>query len=197
MRLVHPPWCSRAGGTRLQHNVSRGSSQHRRGPPGGTIFTQCPELLWKIWSLWLPRTSCLRVHPLDAQQWRLPTANRPSHGANQVPFLITNAYLFIVRVWLTWLSESIIRVSALSLTRLQLSGTNSLFLSTILPLSALFYNLPWKPFPFLQSQCPACPDMQLVCVCVCACVRVQVCVCVCAFMLYALNFDKYVFVENV
>ena len=32
-------------------------------------------------------------------------------------------------------------VSALSLTRLQLSGTNSLFLSAILPLSALF-NLP-------------------------------------------------------
>ena len=36
-------------------------------------------------------------------------------------------------------------VSALSLSRLQLSGTNSLFLSTILPLSALL-NLPWKPF---------------------------------------------------
>ena len=32
-------------------------------------------------------------------------------------------------------------VSALSLTRLQLSGTNSLFLSAILPLSALL-NLP-------------------------------------------------------
>ena len=42
-----------------------------------------------------------------------------------------------------------------------------------------------------------------VCVCVCAraCVRerVSVCVreCVCAFMLHALNFDKYVFVKNV
>ena len=32
-----------------------------------------------------------------------------------------------------------------------------------------------------------------VCVCVCVCV----CAGVCAFMLYALNFDKYVFVENV
>ena len=34
---------------------------------------------------------------------------------------------------------------------------------------------------------------------VCVCVRVQVWVhaCVRAFMLYALNFDKYVFVENV
>ena len=98
-------------------------------------------------------------------------------------------------------------VSALSLTRLQLSGTNSLFLSAILPLSALL-NFPRKPLsfqkPFLQSHCP---DMRLVCVCVCvcvyarACVRVRVCVCacvcVCAFMLYALNFDKYVFVENV
>ena len=38
-------------------------------------------------------------------------------------------------------------VSALSLTRLQLFGTNSLFLSTILPLSALI-NLLWKPFSF-------------------------------------------------
>ena len=35
-------------------------------------------------------------------------------------------------------------VSTLSLNRLQLSGTNSLFLSAILPLSALL-NLPWKP----------------------------------------------------
>ena len=45
-----------------------------------------------------------------------------------------------------------------------------------------------------------------MCVCVCVCVRVRACVracaslCVCAcvraFMLYALNFDKYVFVEN-
>ena len=32
-----------------------------------------------------------------------------------------------------------------------------------------------------------------VCVCVCACVHVLVC----AFILYALNFDKYVFVKNV
>ena len=57
--------------------------------------------------------------------------------------------------------------------------------------------------------------MRLVCVCVRACVRACVCVCVCVgaracvcesvcvracvreFMLYALNFDKYVFVENV
>ena len=38
-------------------------------------------------------------------------------------------------------------VSVLSLTRLQLSGTNSLFLSAILPLSPLL-NLPWKPFSF-------------------------------------------------
>ena len=72
-------------------------------------------------------------------------------------------------------------VSTLSLTRLWLSGTNSLFLSAILPLSALL-NLPWKPFsfykPFLQSHCP---DMWLVCVCVCVCVCmcVFVCVCVC------------------
>ena len=44
-----------------------------------------------------------------------------------------------------------------------------------------------------------------VCVCVCVCARVRACVCesVCvracvrAFMLYASNFDKYVFVENV
>ena len=38
-------------------------------------------------------------------------------------------------------------VSILSLTRFQLPGTNSLFLSAILPLSALL-NLPWKPFSF-------------------------------------------------
>ena len=38
-------------------------------------------------------------------------------------------------------------VSALSLTRLQLFGINSLFLSAILPLSALL-NLPWKLFSF-------------------------------------------------
>ena len=38
-------------------------------------------------------------------------------------------------------------VSALSLTRLHLSGTNSLFLSAILPLSAPL-NRPWKPFSF-------------------------------------------------
>ena len=38
-----------------------------------------------------------------------------------------------------------------------------------------------------------------VCVCARACVCESVCVraCVRAFMLYALNFDKYVFVENV
>ena len=45
--------------------------------------------------------------------------------------------------------------------------------------------------PFLQSHCPDCPDMRLVCVCVCVCTRAcvceSVCACVCAFMLYALN----------
>ena len=50
-----------------------------------------------------------------------------------------------------WISGFVILachvVSALSLTRFQLSGTNSLFLSTIPPLSALL-NLPWKPFSF-------------------------------------------------
>ena len=35
------------------------------------------------------------------------------------------------------------------------------------------------------------PDMRLVCVCV------HACTCVCAFMLYALNFDKNVIVQNV
>ena len=39
-----------------------------------------------------------------------------------------------------------------------------------------------------------------VCVCVYVCMHVCaslcVCACVCAFILYALNFDKYVFVEN-
>ena len=43
------------------------------------------------------------------------------------------------------LSEQSPVVSALSLTRLQLPGTNSLFLYAILPLSALL-NIPWKPF---------------------------------------------------
>ena len=51
---------------------------------------------------------------------------------------------------------------------------------------------------FLQSHCP---DLRLVCVCARAraCVYESVCLraCVRAFMLYALNFDKYVFVENV
>ena len=74
-------------------------------------------------------------------------------------------------------------VSALSLTRLQLSGTNSLFLSAVLPLSALL-NLPWKPFsfwkPFLQSHCPDCPNTRLVCVYIYICVCVCECACVCA-----------------
>ena len=48
-------------------------------------------------------------------------------------------------------------VSTLSLTRLQLPGTSSPFLSAILPLTALS-NLLWKPFAFqkhfLRSHCP-------------------------------------------
>ena len=40
-----------------------------------------------------------------------------------------------------------------------------------------------------------------MCLCVCVCVRTRailcLCACVRAFMLYALNFDEYVFVENV
>ena len=78
-------------------------------------------------------------------------------------------------------SEQSHGVSALSLTRLQLSGTNSLFLSAILLLSALL-NLSWKPFsfkkPFLQSYCPDCADMRLVCVCVCVRTCASLCVCV-------------------
>ena len=81
-------------------------------------------------------------------------------------------------------SEKSLVVSTLSLNRLQLSGTNSLFLSVILLLSVLL-NLPSKPFffqkPFLQSHCP-----DMICVCVCARARVRGC----AFMLYALNFDN-------
>ena len=49
--------------------------------------------------------------------------------------------------------------------------------------------------------CVCVPASVCVYVCVCARARVRACVCesAClrAFMLYALNFDKYVFVENV
>ena len=83
-------------------------------------------------------------------------------------------------------------VSALSLTRIQLSGTNSLFLSTVLPLSALL-NLPWKPFSFKYLFFSL---IALICDW-CVCAHTCLCVCVYAFTLYALNFDKYVFVENV
>ena len=44
-------------------------------------------------------------------------------------------------------SETLSKCCIQALTRLQLSGTNSLFLSAILPLSALL-NLPWKSFSF-------------------------------------------------
>ena len=67
-------------------------------------------------------------------------------------------------------------VSALSLTRLQLSGTNSLFLSVILPLSVLL-NVPWKPLSFqkafLQAHHPGIRP------------SVHVCVYLCMFVLYA------------
>ena len=66
-------------------------------------------------------------------------------------------------------------VSALSLTRLQLFGTNSLFLSAILPLSALL-NLPWKPL-FKNLFFSLIALIRNWCECVCA-VRVRVCVCV-------------------
>ena len=73
-------------------------------------------------------------------------------------------------------------------SRLQLSGTKSLFLSVILTLLVLLH-LPWKPFsvqkPFL-SPIALIHDSVCVCVCVCvcdtcvrACVRACVCVCVC------------------
>ena len=62
--------------------------------------------------------------------------------------LSTLAALFAVRkggfVVVVFLSAV---VSALSLTRVQLSGTNCLFLCAILPLSALL-NLPLKHFSF-------------------------------------------------
>ena len=73
-------------------------------------------------------------------------------------------------------------VSALSLTRLQLSGTNSLFLSDVLTLSALL-NLPWKPFSFGKLIFSLIALIALICdwcVCVCACVRACVRACVCA-----------------
>ena len=70
-------------------------------------------------------------------------------------------------------------VSAVSLTRLQLSGTNSLFLSAILPLSALlnlienlslFKNL---FFSLIAQICDWCVRVR-VCVCACVCVCIHV-----------------------
>ena len=77
-------------------------------------------------------------------------------------------------------------VSILSLTRLQLSGTNSLFLLIMLPLSVLFKSS-LKTFLFSKtfSSVPLPWDTS---VCVCACV------CVC--MLYALNLKKYVHLKK-
>ena len=81
---------------------------------------------------------------------------------------------------------------------------NQLFLSAVLPLSALL-NLPWKLLSlktttFLHSHCP---EMRLVCVCVhihvhahvcvCVCVCARTCVGLCVFMLHALNFDNIYF----
>ena len=83
-------------------------------------------------------------------------------------------------------------VSALSLTRLQLSGTNSLFLSTILPLSALL-NLAWKPFSFLKTFSSVSLPWYATGVCVCACMCVCVCVCV---HVVCVEFWQYVLVKN-
>ena len=87
-------------------------------------------------------------------------------------------------------------VSALSLTKLQLHGTNSPLLSVTHPLLVLS-NLPGKPFSFrklfLHSHCPEVPVCVKVCACararararvcvcvsVCLCVCVSVCLCVC------------------
>ena len=65
-------------------------------------------------------------------------------------------------------------VSALSLTRLQLSGISSLFLSVILPLSApenlsLFINLFFSFIALIALICDCC---MYICVCVCVCSRV-------------------------
>ena len=68
-------------------------------------------------------------------------------------------------------------VSALSLSRLQLSGTNSLFLPTILPLSALI-NLPWKPFSFWKPFSSVSLPWYATGVCVCMCASLCVCVCI-------------------
>ena len=60
-----------------------------------------------------------------------------------------------------------------------------------------------KPFFFslIALIAQICDWGVCVCVCVCVCARARacanLCVCVCAFMLYALIFDKYVFVEIV
>ena len=69
-------------------------------------------------------------------------------------------------------------VKALSRTRLQLPGTNSLLPSVMLPPS-LLSNLSWKPFSFhrtlLQIHCLE------ICVCVCVCVLVSPFIVTCVF----------------
>ena len=86
-----------------------------------------------------------RLHPINF----LPSAVvcKLFKGIGEV-FITTGGQLSrVFRIPSFWTMSFRHLVSALSLTRLQLSGTNSLFLFAILPLSALL-NLPWKPFSF-------------------------------------------------
>ena len=81
-------------------------------------------------------------------------------------------------------------VSALSITKLQQHGTNSLLLSVMHPLSVPS-SLPWKPYYF-QSPCPEV----LVCVKVCVCVRVcaSVGAYVCSLRILIFDVQMYIYV---
>ena len=145
----------------------------------------------------LTRLACIHTRAIYTSAPPSPTVSTPLWGSN------TNCLCFALRSFLIRLpstfqnftftlppssstllqtpecseyhpSEQSHVVSALSLTRIQLSGTNSLFLSTVLPLSALL-NLPWKPFSFKYLFFSL---IALICDW-CVCVRTHVCVCAC------------------
>ena len=105
-------------------------------------------------------------------------------------------------------------VSALSHTRLQLSGTNFLLLSIMLLLSVLSFRSSFKTSPFSKTlpsvplpwdSCVSVCVCQHVCVCVCVCVCARacvcallcvcVCVCVCAFVCVCVCFSVYLSVH--
>ena len=150
--------------------------------PPAPIFLQTPECLWNT----IPPGNTIPPH-CPSLFCRHPSVYRIPSFCSQSVF------------------------SAISLPRLQLAGTNSLFLSVMLPLSVIWIFL-WKTFsfqPFFSTLLPwyICVCV-CVCVCVCACMRacvrafvcarvfVSVCLCVCVCVC-VVRVSVFVFVFSV